>query len=204
MVLCDDRNKYHRHILQQLSCHIIIFIFILSTFVRQGIALSCYECDDCVETENFLNNHVKDCLDDSYVSCLKTESKFAHHKITSRSCSQAPSLNRDCSTHLVNIMRATVCLCSTSLCNGLDAFDDITINMHTSVDELSHNNNNNLNNNDNGNKKDSMPLSDLTEQQQQRLAAILGTNNANTLTPYWPLTISLMFSTFTVAWKMKV
>ena len=45
--------------------------------------------------------------------------------VIARSCSQAPALNEDsCSNHVVNIMRARVCLCRTSLCNGLDAFKD--------------------------------------------------------------------------------
>ena len=43
--------------------------------------------------------------------------------VVTRSCSQAPALNEDsCTNHVVNIMRARVCLCRTSLCNGLNAF----------------------------------------------------------------------------------
>ena len=77
----------------------------------------------------------------------------------SRSCSQAPSLNlADCSTHLVswstifsllfiiryqdkipitlvsqvNIMRVNVCLCGSSLCNGLrEETGDLNNNSHT-------------------------------------------------------------------------
>jgi len=87
-------------------------------------ALSCYECENCIsEHPAYLNEKVKECPDNSYVSCLKTESKFAHYTIITRSCSQAPALNEDsCSNHVVNIMRARVCLCRTSLCNGLNAF----------------------------------------------------------------------------------
>ena len=37
-----------------------------------------------------------------------------------RSCSQAPSFNKlSCTTHQVNIMSATVCLCNTEYCNGI-------------------------------------------------------------------------------------
>jgi len=87
-------------------------------------ALSCYECENCKsEHPAYLNEKVKECPDNSYVSCLKTESKFAHYTIITRSCSQAPALNEDsCTNHVVNIMRARVCLCRTSLCNGLNAF----------------------------------------------------------------------------------
>ena len=43
-------------------------------------ALSCYECENCVsEHPAYLNEKVKECPDNSYVSCLKTESKFAHY-----------------------------------------------------------------------------------------------------------------------------
>ena len=46
-----------------------------------------------------------------------------YFSVITRSCSQAPALNEDsCSNHVVNIMRARVCLCRTSLCNGLNAF----------------------------------------------------------------------------------
>ena len=45
-----------------------------------GLALTCYECENCIENEAYLRNHIKQCPDSSYISCLMTESKFAHHK----------------------------------------------------------------------------------------------------------------------------
>lgn len=45
-----------------------------------GLSLTCYECENCVETEAYLRGHIKQCPDSSYISCLMTESKFAHHK----------------------------------------------------------------------------------------------------------------------------
>ena len=42
-------------------------------------SLACYECDNCLEDMMYLNNVVKECPDRSYVSCLRTESRFAHH-----------------------------------------------------------------------------------------------------------------------------
>ena len=44
------------------------------------LGLSCYECENCAENENYLRAHIKQCPDSNYISCLMTESKFAHHK----------------------------------------------------------------------------------------------------------------------------
>jgi len=147
----------------------------------KGLALTCYECENCVETEAFLRSHIKQCPDSSYISCLMTESKFAHHKLTSRSCSRAPAVNPDCSNHLVNILRATVCICDQPLCNGLNAF----VNYTNTINRVFNNQNKLLLTNNhirltdsNGNKEDFMPLHDFDE---QRIAAMLGTHNsANT------------------------
>lgn len=116
-------NKfYYSNISSLLFCQ--VFILCIALIDIGVIALSCYECENCIsEHPAYLNEKVKECPDNSYVSCLKTESKFAHYTIITRSCSQAPALNEDsCSNHVVNIMRARVCLCRTSLCNGLNAF----------------------------------------------------------------------------------
>jgi hypothetical protein len=106
------------------SLQAVLVIFFVAH--KGALGLSCYECENCKsEHPAYLNEKVKECPDRSYVSCLKTESKFAHYNIIARSCSQAPALNQDgCSNHVVNIMRARVCLCSQSLCNGVGAFKD--------------------------------------------------------------------------------
>ena len=101
--------------------------------------------------------------------------------MTSRSCSRAPAVNPDCSNHLVNILRATVCICDQPLCNGLNAF----VNYTNTINRVFNNQNKLLLTNNhirltdsNGNKEDFMPLHDFDE---QRIAAMLGTHNsANT------------------------
>ena len=55
-------------------------IFYQNYHISGVFALSCYECENCVsEHPGYLNEKVKECPDSSYVSCLKTESKFAHY-----------------------------------------------------------------------------------------------------------------------------
>ncbi|XP_040566075.1 uncharacterized protein [Lepeophtheirus salmonis] len=96
-----------------------ILLLIIFNYISIAAGLRCYICLDCEDGKLRYEEHAKECPDDSYVSCIKTHTKFAHHRATSRGCTQAPSMAElGCSTHLVNIMRATVCLCSTSLCNG--------------------------------------------------------------------------------------
>merc|ERR1712037_385652 len=156
------------------------FLYILLVyFVTNGLCLglSCYECENCAENENYLRAHIKQCPDSNYISCLMTESKFAHHKMTSRRCSKAPAVNPDCSNHLVNIMRATVSLCDQPLCNGLFALANFTTSMNSRI----FTNNNMVMTNNNGhinmatklnnNKENFMPLHDFNE---QRIAAMLG------------------------------
>ena len=53
--------------------------------------------------------------------------------MTSRRCSKAPAVNQDCSNHLVNIMRTTVCLCDQGLCNGLFALTNFTTPMNSRI-----------------------------------------------------------------------
>ena len=98
--------------------------------------------------------------------------------MTSRSCSRAPAVNPDCSNHLVNILRATVCICDQPLCNGLNAF----VNYTNTINRVLNNQNKLLLTNNhirltdsNGNKEDFMPLHDFDE---QRIAAMLGTHNS--------------------------
>ena len=98
--------------------------------------------------------------------------------MTSRSCSRAPAVNPDCSNHLVNILRATVCICDQPLCNGLNAF----VNYTNTINRVFNNQNKLLLTNNhirltdsNGNKEDFMPLHDFDE---QRIAAMLGTHNS--------------------------
>jgi len=161
----------------------------------KGLALTCYECENCIENEAFLRNHIKQCPDSSYISCLMTESKFAHHKMTSRSCSRAPAVNPDCSNHLVNILRATVCICDQPLCNGLNAF----VNYTNTINRVFNNQNKLLLTNNHirltadSHKEDFMPLHDFDE---QRIAAMLGThNNANyiQLSPIIMLILCFLF-----------
>ena len=102
---------------------------------------------------------------------------FVLFSVTSRSCSKAPAVNPDCSNHLVNIMRATVCICDQPLCNGLNAVANFTtlnsrIFSNTNINMVTNNQNNN------NNKENFMPLHDFNE---QRIAAMLGTNNAVSL-----------------------
>ncbi|CAB4063665.1 unnamed protein product [Lepeophtheirus salmonis] len=69
-----------------------ILLLIIFNYISIAAGLRCYICLDCEDGKL---------------------------RATSRGCTQAPSMAElGCSTHLVNIMRATVCLCSTSLCNG--------------------------------------------------------------------------------------
>ena len=62
----------------QIDFSISSFYFV-SFFYFAANGLSCYECDDCMENLPHLNDFVKECPDKSYVSCLRTESRFAHH-----------------------------------------------------------------------------------------------------------------------------
>ena len=113
--------------------------------------------------------------------------------VTSRSCSKAPAVNPDCSNHLVNIMRATVCICDQPLCNGLNAVANFsTLNSrifsNTNINMVTNNQQNN------NNKENFMPLHDFNE---QRIAAMLGTNTGfNSKLSTWLSTIfpfALMF-----------
>ena len=58
---------------------ILLLIYLIITPAGTASSLSCYECNDCVEHPAYLNEKVRECPDKSYVSCLKTESKFAHY-----------------------------------------------------------------------------------------------------------------------------
>ena len=105
--------------------------------------------------------------------------------VTSRSCSKAPAVNPDCSNHLVNIMRATVCLCDQSLCNGLFALANYSTSLNSRIFSstgtlLTNNNNQNNNNNNDNTKENFMPLHDFNE---QRIAAMLGTNKGQASSP---------------------
>ena len=63
-----------------IVCQKNVIKYFITTIVLGSLALSCYECDDCKsEHPAYLNEKVKECPDSSYVSCLKTESKFAHY-----------------------------------------------------------------------------------------------------------------------------
>ena len=55
-------------------------MFVFFAFPGLCLGLSCYECENCAENENYLRAHIKQCPDSNYISCLMTESKFAHHK----------------------------------------------------------------------------------------------------------------------------
>ena len=66
--------------------YIYIYIYIydkkqlyLTIFFLGALGLSCYECENCAEHPAYLNEKVRECPDTSYVSCIKTESKFAHY-----------------------------------------------------------------------------------------------------------------------------
>lgn len=125
---------------------------------------------------------------------------FCLISVTSRSCSKAPAVNPDCSNHLVNIMRATVCICDQPLCNGLNAVANFsTLNSRI----FSNTNINNLvtnNNQQNNNKENFMPLHDFNE---QRMAAILGTNGVSkqVMTSSWTSLSTIFLFTLIIAMK---
>ena len=99
--------------------------------------------------------------------------------VTSRSCSRAPAVNPDCSYHLVNILRATVCICDQPLCNGVNAFVNYTNTISRVFSNqnklLLTNNHIRLTSSADSHKEDFMPLHDFDE---QRIAAMLGTHNS--------------------------
>jgi len=173
---------------------------LLVYFATKGLSLTCYECENCQENEPYLRNHMRQCPDSTYISCLMTESKFAHHKMTSRSCSKAPAVNPDCSNHLVNIMRATVCICDQPLCNGLNAVANFsTLNSRI----FSNTNINNLvtNNNQNNNKENFMPLHDFNEQRIAAMSMLNGVSKQVMMSSMWTSLSTIFLFTLIIALK---
>ena len=162
---------------------------------------------------------------------VKKQTAFHFLSVTSRRCSKAPAVNPDCSNHLVNIMRATVCLCDQPLCNGLFALANFTTSMNSRIftnNNMLLTNTNQLNavgnsakstmNNNKGatsnilvanhvdaknNKENYMPLHDFNE---QRIAAMLGT--ASQLMSGQCQIRALIISTLVMLWiitpKLKI
>jgi len=103
-------------------------ILIIITLLQPAVSvLHCYVCEDCPESKLDPLRYMASCPDKSYVSCITTLTRFANYRTISRTCSKAPAVTRRgrynhggavCSHHTVNIMRATVCLCSRDTCNG--------------------------------------------------------------------------------------
>ena len=79
------RGKPHKGHARGMTSFLISHFMIDDTLTAipslfAGLSLTCYECENCQENEPYLRNHMRQCADSTYISCLMTESKFAHHK----------------------------------------------------------------------------------------------------------------------------
>ena len=118
-----------------LIFHWIFFCTLLMAKISNDIIMKVW----CV-TISYITRTNRGLLD-IYLICLSCQGGQSRERVklcctvsvTSRSCSKAPAVNPDCSNHLVNIMRATVCLCDQSLCNGLFALANYSTSLNSRI-----------------------------------------------------------------------